>query len=226
MAVQKLDVSGSKRSKKSSKKPEEPVLEKKKKRKKDKVETPEAREKRKKKEKRRLRKAEKLRESTDLAIIEANEDMILVGEVVGVTNTEQEYMDEYRNMFTSLQQLKTDYELMMGDKPQSKDVYALMSMYSQMRECINDMRLINDSGEQAEHLCRTVLEPFLKSVADSMIQSFYKTMSAITASAPEAQIVDLTAKLKEITASSSLDVQKSYDTAKDALYTELAPGKK
>jgi 2-succinyl-5-enolpyruvyl-6-hydroxy-3-cyclohexene-1-carboxylate synthase len=223
MGVEKLDVSGSKKSKKSS---QLPIEEKKKRKKKEKLETPEKRERRKKKEKRRLRKAEKLRESTELAIIEANHDMLLVGEVVGATNTEQEYMDEYRNMFTSLQNLKSDYELMMGEKPQSKDVYALMSMYSQMRECINDMRLINDSGEQAEHLCRTVLEPFLKSVADSMIQSFYKTMSAITASAPESQIVDLTAKLKEITATSSLDVQKAYDTAKGSLTSELAPGQK
>lgn len=222
MGVTKLDVSAKPKKKKTSKRKGTEAVEVPKK--KEKLETPKAAEARKKKEKRRKRKAAKLAESTELAIKHNQE--LLVGDVIGATNTEQEYMEEYRNMFTSLQQLKANYEGMMGDKPQSKDVYALMSMYSQMRECINDMRLINDSGQQAEQLIQAALEPFTKAIGEAMVKTYYKNMSAIRESAPESQVEDLMVKIKEITAETSMDVQKAYETAKERICQELAPAGK
>lgn len=110
-------------------------------------------------------------------------------------NQEADFLQEYYHIYGTLGSIIRNLEQRMtepGAGVNSKDVYALMTMYSQMRETIADLRSIKDMNEQAEELGRLVFDPAAKGAGESLVNLYFKVTSVIR------QKVDDPAAVQEI----------------------------
>lgn len=86
-----------------------------------------------------------------------------------------EFDRQYRAMFIKLQQIIEIFEdSMLSGTPNKGDVYALSTMYSQMREVIADMRSAKDVSAQIAELESKAYGAFLTSVGQNFVAVYYK----------------------------------------------------
>lgn len=86
-----------------------------------------------------------------------------------------EFDRQYRSMFARLQQIIEIFEeSMLSGTPNKGDVYALSTMYSQMREVIADMRSAKDVSAQIAELEAKAYGAFLQSVGQNFVAVYYK----------------------------------------------------
>lgn len=113
----------------------------------------------------------------DVGITDVDLD-ILQGMVIPDNPSENDFMDEYKHIFGTLGNIIRKLEDQLNNPENkyvsSKDIYALMTMYSQMRETMADMRSITDMNEQAENLAVEVFDPAAKSSGESLVGLFFK----------------------------------------------------
>lgn len=88
----------------------------------------------------------------------------LYGNHVGTLSVEdQEQMQEYFMMFHQLKTIARRFEV-KSKQGSSKDVYALMKIYDQMREIIADLKALKDISQIADKLQQDVLIPYSRIV--------------------------------------------------------------
>jgi hypothetical protein len=86
-----------------------------------------------------------------------------------------EFDRQYRAMFDKLREITEIFEEnMLSGTPNGRDVYALSTLYSQMREVIADMRSAKDVSAQIAELESKAYGAFLKSIGQSYVDSFFK----------------------------------------------------
>lgn len=188
--------------------------------------------------KKKKRKRKRKKKSTDLAVVDhkakkkANKklearlekskqklaEMAIEAEVIPA-NKESVYFNEYSRIFESLQDLMTIAEDKYRKSEQSRDIYALMAMYSQMRECIADMRSIQDMNEMSEKLISSILDPFFKAVGQIMVEQFYKQEKSIKTNVKSNKIAEeLIAELRQVTSDSAQKMQEQYSSSREMVY--------
>lgn len=96
------------------------------------------------------------------------------------TAAEQEYLEEYLRLFVTNRRIIRLFEKKLLENPMSRDVYALMTLYSQQREIINDIRMISDLGGQVELIHSHVLRPYTSSLIQSVTDSYYQLRTLIS----------------------------------------------
>ena len=135
-------------------------------------------------------------------------------------NSESVFLEEYSHIFESLQELTRIAEAKYAKSEQSRDIYALMSMYSQMRECIADMRAIKDLNAMSDSLIRAILDPLLRSVGQVILENYFKMEKEIKATvknkATQEAVIDL---LKSTTQESAAKVQDHFAVSKEQVFT-------
>lgn len=90
-------------------------------------------------------------------------------------NGNDEFDRQYRAMFDKLQQIIEIFEEnMLSGTPNGRDVYALSTLYSQMREVIADMRSAKDVSSQIAELESKAYGAFLNSVGQNFIDVYFK----------------------------------------------------
>lgn len=87
-----------------------------------------------------------------------------------VFDKNREQAAQYEAMFTKLVTIKTIAETKYLESKQSKDIYALMKVYDQMREVIADMKALQDVGEYIDALDQDVLQPFATQSGQSILE--------------------------------------------------------
>lgn len=111
-----------------------------------------------------LGKLQRRKERTEAAI------MLLPAE-----GSNDEFDRQYRAMFDKLQQIIEIFEEnMLSGTPNGRDVYALSTLYSQMREVIADMRSAKDVSAQIQELEAKAYGAFLQSVGQNFVAIYYK----------------------------------------------------
>lgn len=93
---------------------------------------------------------------------------------------EQEYLEEYLRLFVTNRRIIRLFERKLLNDPLSRDVYALMTLYSQQREIINDIRMISDLGGQVELLHTYVLRPYTSSLTQAVSDVYYQLRTLIS----------------------------------------------
>lgn len=92
--------------------------------------------------------------------------------------SETEFFSEYGRIFGTLQaiQRKLEATMLSPDKEyvSSKDIYALSTLYSQMRETISDMRSIKDMNAQAASFSTEIMHPLKRASGEVLIAFFFK----------------------------------------------------
>lgn len=148
--------------------------------------------------------------------------------VEAVISSEAEFLQEYYHIYGTLGSIIRNLEQKMtqpNSDVNSKDVYALMTMYSQMRETIADLRSIKDMNEQAEDLAQHVFDPAAKSAGEALVNLYFKVSSSVR------QKVDDPSVVEEIVETLKLDVgeqasklQDQFDVARGRIVDILNGG--
>lgn len=102
----------------------------------------------------------------------------LYGNHVGTLSVEdQEQMQEYFMMFHQLKTIARRFEV-KSKQGSSKDVYALMKIYDQMREIIADLKALKDISQIADKLQQDVLIPYSRIVVAELSNIRASTLKA------------------------------------------------
>ncbi|QYW04511.1 hypothetical protein pEaSNUABM14_00186 [Erwinia phage pEa_SNUABM_14] len=146
---------------------------------------------------------------TDLVALEG-ELMEVLSEVPDVIKQENEQIAEYMTMFGQCQSMARICEENYRDKKQSRDIYALMQLYNQMREIIADLRALRDVSQLAEILNAEVMGPFAESAGtilvgvNHLIKAWNKKNLAIE------EIAKADAAVTQIIRNAAKDIEMAY----------------
>lgn len=133
-----------------------------------------------KKKRSKLPKADKPATDKALAKLERRREkaMALI-EYIPADNSGDEFDEQYRGMFDNLKTICALFEEKMMDSPNSRDVYALSTLYSQMREVIADIRSAKDVTQQIAELESKAYGSFLTLVGQTYVDLFFKLQKDI-----------------------------------------------
>lgn len=81
----------------------------------------------------------------------------------------REQVDQYVIMFNKLVRIARKAERVYFKNKQSRDIYALMKVYDQLREVIADMRAMQDISEYVDQLDYDVMQPLAQASAQSIV---------------------------------------------------------
>lgn len=139
-------------------------------------------------------------------------------------DTGDEFDSQYRDMFENSVELASRLETQMVDGIiKSSDVYALNSLYSQIRELIADMRATKDIGQQISELEQVALNPFTKQVGQFILDLYFTMQSNISAAVKDRDIrEDLLRKLGDAAADAGLRTQGEHAVMVDKVRKVLA----
>lgn len=134
-----------------------------------------------------------------------------------------EFDRQYRDMFENAVDLASRLELQMAEKVNGRDIYALNTLYSQIRELIADMRATRDIGQQIAELEQMAFNPFLKQIGQIILDLFFAMQSNISATVKDKDArEDLLAKLRDSSADAGLRAQAEHAQMLDKVRKVLA----
>jgi hypothetical protein len=141
---------------------------------------------------------------------------------------EQDFFDEFNTIFSTTRSLLRRLEGNMLDPEKnisSKDVYALCTMYSNMRETINDMRSIKDMHAQAQEIESIVFAPLAKTVAGILIDMYHRfNRDLINNVKNPDQLATLQALFKDMISETSSKMKSEFDNSASRVITVLHGG--
>lgn len=134
-----------------------------------------------------------------------------------------EFDYQYRSMFENAVDLASRLEQQMSEKVNSRDIYALNTLYSQIRELIADMRATRDIGQQISEIEMSVLNPYTKQIGQFVLDLFFSMQSNITSGVKQRDVrEDLIKKLGDTAAEAGLRIQAEHATMLDKLRKVMA----
>ena len=145
--------------------------------------------------------------------IQVLEQEILKNPPVVSIKEDTEYLEEYMEMFRKLRKMRKMSEQKYMLSRSSRDVYALIAIYSQQREVIADIRSSTDLSRHAHAITDSILEPLLNSLAQELLNSFY-AIKQILVSQLDEDADDAIKLLESIIKNQASFIQKEYEKAK------------
>lgn len=134
-----------------------------------------------------------------------------------------EFDNQYRSMFENAVDLASRLEEQMAEKVNSRDIYALNTLYSQIRELIADMRATKDIGQQIAEVEQMALNPYLKQIGQVILDLYFAMQSNISTSVKDKdRREELLAKLRDASADAGLRIQSEHAQMLDKLRKVLA----
>lgn len=109
-----------------------------------------------------------LQKNKQALIDEGNALLEQIGE--NVFDDNRRYVAQYESMFKQLIVISGIAETKYLESKQGKDIYALMKVYDQMRECIADMKSLQSVGHYIDALVQDVLNPLGTSFSQTMLE--------------------------------------------------------
>ncbi|AWY08452.1 hypothetical protein HOT49_gp182 [Erwinia phage vB_EamM_Alexandra] len=146
---------------------------------------------------------------TDVAVLEG-QLMEVLDEIPDVIKQENDQIQEYMTMFKQCQSMARICEDAYKDKKQSRDIYALMQLYNQMREIIADLRALRDVGQLGEILNAEVLGPFAESAGTILVGVFHQINAWNKKNLPVELIAAASNSTQGIIRRAAKDVEQSY----------------
>jgi hypothetical protein len=136
--------------------------------------------------------------------------------------SEGDFLEQYQRIYLRLgaimQKLERKIDNPNAKRISNKDIYALMTMYSQMRETIADMRSIKDLNAQAEDLAREVFDPATKSAGESLIAMYYSLIQIIRQEVKDINVVEtINEKMKHVAAEQANKLQQDFSDARSTI---------
>lgn len=133
-----------------------------------------------------------------------------MADVPDVIKQENEQIAEYMTMFKQCQDMARLCEKNYKEKLQSRDIYALMQLYNQMREIIADLRALRDVGQLGEILNEEVLGPFAESSGTILVSVFHQVNAWNKKNLPIELVNAAQNAVESIIRRAAKDVEQSY----------------
>lgn len=113
-----------------------------------------------------------VRKGESLALVEEfkNQEQEILEKIPSVMENEIQQVKEYGQMFNTLSRMARIAEEKYLDTNQSKDMYAALKAYAEMREIIADMRAMADFSQYSDQIKKEMLEPLAQSSAAALIE--------------------------------------------------------
>lgn len=144
--------------------------------------------------------------------------MAAVEEYVHLPQPVDEFDAETRRIFEQLVRTAGRLEEQMEERIYNKDVYALNTIYSQIREVIADLRATRDISAQISELEAVVLRPYQQIVAQGFTDMYFHMMGAITKFVKDDDIrAELEKKMKNTLGEVAETVTEEYPKALDRM---------
>ena len=89
--------------------------------------------------------------------------------------SEGDYKAMYIALLNKTHRVAQGIEQNIVGTPTTREVYALMTLYSQQREIINDLRAIRGLDTQVDMIIETVIKPSFKAIAQGLNDLVYQT---------------------------------------------------
>jgi nucleotide-binding universal stress UspA family protein len=145
-----------------------------------------------------------------------------IEEYANIPESGDEFDNQYRAMFENAVDLAQRLEQQMAERVNSRDVYALNTLYSQIRELIADMRSTRDVTQIVSELQRRACDPFVKLMGQVIIDMFFAMQSNISALVKNNDIrEELIKKLQNLAADQGARVQDEYGKMLDQVRNVL-----
>lgn len=151
---------------------------------------------------------------TDVAVLEG-QLMEVMDEIPDVIKQENEQIQEYMTMFVQCQDMARICEKQYKTSKQSRDIYALMQLYNQMREIIADLRALRDVGQLGEILNAEVLGPFAESAGTILVGVFHQINAWNKKNLPVELISAAQNSTQTIIRRAAKDVEQAYQAGLD-----------
>lgn len=148
---------------------------------------------------------------------------IVEGELLNLQHVKGDQYDaQYSSMFDNLRSITATFESRMAENPSSRDVYALSTLYSQMREVIADIRSSKDVEAQILALESQAYSAFLKLVGQTYVDLFFKLQKEIRSTVKDQDTQDqLVSVLQGVCKDQGDKVQAGYSSMLDRVRTVL-----
>ncbi len=134
---------------------------------------------------------------------------------------ERECLEEYVHMFKTLQDMIRIGEESYLTTHATREVYALMTMYSQLREVIADIRSVTDMSSHADNIIQSIVQPSISSIAQSMVDAFYHVRILVRSIAKEEEVQYGVKKIDDIMRDQGLMLQNQYMHLSDRISDTL-----
>lgn len=135
----------------------------------------------------------------------------LMADIPDIIKQENEQIGEYLIMFDKLRAMARECEAKYMAKKESRDIYALMQLYNQMREVIADLRALRDVGQLGEILNTEVLGPLVESSANSIVKIRQELLAWSNGHLNPDDLANFSAALDKIIRRNAKDIQTAYE---------------
>lgn len=159
-----------------------------------------------------IKKTKKLEGSTDLSTREF-ENLVRSG----MSNQEQEYIEEYIHMFRTLRLMTRKAGKKCMESGLSRDYYSYCTLLSQQREVISDIRTLTDLSNQSSIITTEVLQPLAQALGQTILNSFYQLKKLLKETTVSEETQFALTTLESIAKEQSKMLQQSYLSAVDNL---------
>ena len=146
---------------------------------------------------------------TELATMEAQVGE-LMADIPDVIKQENDQIAEYMIMFDKLRSMARECEAKYMAKKESRDIYALMQLYNQMREVIADLRALRDVTQLGDILNEEVLGPFAEASANSIVKIRQELLAWSNSHLSPDDLANFSEALDKIVKRNAKDIQTSY----------------
>lgn len=151
------------------------------------------------------------RQREDVAKLEKELQML---RAKATSTTEKDYLDEYIHLFVTLQAVARKMERKVLKEPQSRDIYALSTLYSQLREVIADVRSITDMGQQVEMIVAGAITPFASDITQCVTDVYYQVRKLLRETTKPKETQFALNHLDELVRQLGMGIQQSHERAR------------
>lgn len=159
--------------------------------------------------KKKKKKKESRSLSTDMVALEG-QFLEVMADVPDVIKQENDQIAEYMTMFKQCQSMARLCEEQYTKSKQSRDIYALMQLYNQMREIIADLRALRDVSQLAEILNEEVMGPFAESAGTILVGVFHQINAWNKKNLPVEMIAGAQNQTQTIIRNAAKDIEQAY----------------
>lgn len=152
--------------------------------------------------------------------VRENKDKLNKDEIVKIVTgqgKEREYYEEYIHMFTKLKANIRKLERTQAMSPSTRNVYALIAMYSQQREIIADIRALSDYTENVNQIMSMIIQPLFSSITQSNLDMFYHIRKLVIDNCKDEQTQAVLKQLETLVRDQARFLQDKYETTSSRL---------
>ena len=146
----------------------------------------------------------------------------LLDKLPDVMQDEIQHVNEYGHMFKTLSRMARIAEKKYLETNQSKDMYAALKAYAEMREIIADMKAMSDFSQFSEMIKDQIVKPLAHSSAAAIVEYHKEVMSYLQTTLEPSVVILVKEKLSNYAREAGVKIQESVNSgnkAADALFS-------